>query len=122
MLQMQLMRYGRLATLVGVGFLLSGCEFLNDYLGLKTQTQISAEAEAEGKAVGGACRHAGRAIEDCYSLNPGLPRAAVFQGWIDMNTYMLEHDIAEVPPRFDPPPPADRIPRVEPAAPTNPGT
>lgn len=118
--KMQLIRFGRATALVTLGLLLSGCQFLNDYLGLKTQSQIAAEAEAEGKAVGGACRHAGRAIEDCYALNPALPRAAVFQGWIDMNTYMQEHGITEVPPVFEPPPPADRTPRSDPGTPTAP--
>ena len=33
-------------------------------------------ALADGKAIGGACRHAGRAIEDCYVLNKRAERAA----------------------------------------------
>ena len=30
---------------------------------------MAAKRESEGKAVGGACRHAGHAIEDCYAMN-----------------------------------------------------
>ena len=36
--------------------------------------------DADGKAVGGACRHAGRALADCYAYNPDLPKAAIFAG------------------------------------------
>ena len=45
---------------------LSGC----DLLGIESGSVTAAKKEAEGKAVGGACRHAMRAIEDCYTLNP----------------------------------------------------
>src|SRR5690606_26156732 len=45
---------------------LSACE----QLGIETPAQTTARQEAEGKAVGGACRHAGRALEDCYKSSP----------------------------------------------------
>ena len=45
--------------------LLTGCE----QLGIESPEKIAAAKQAEGSAVGGACRHAGRAIEDCYALN-----------------------------------------------------
>ena len=53
---------------------LTGC----DWLGLESASATAARREAEGKAIGGACRHAGRAIEDCYLLNKRADKAAVF--------------------------------------------
>ena len=90
-----------LLGLVLSGALLGGCE----QLGIPDFTKSSANAEADGKAIGGACRHAGRAIEDCYNLNPGAPRAAVFADWREMNDYMAEKNITEVEPKVPPPPP-----------------
>ena len=58
----------------------------------------SKAAEAEGKATGGACRHAGRALEDCYALNEKAPRSAVFAGWREMNDYMTQNKIDPVLP------------------------
>lgn len=90
-----------LLGLILSGALLGGCE----QLGIPDFTKSSASAEADGKAIGGACRHAGRAIEDCYNLNPGAQRAAVFAGWREMNDYMAEKNITEVEPKVPPPPP-----------------
>ena len=56
--------------------------------------------DADGKAIGAACRHAGRAIEDCFTLYRKADRAAVFAGWRDMNDYMRENKIEPVPPQF----------------------
>ncbi|MCK6395811.1 hypothetical protein [Zoogloea sp.] len=78
-----------------------GCE----QLGIPDPVKVSAQAEAEGKAIGSACRHAGRAIEDCYTLNTTASKAAVFAGWKEMNDYMVENKIAEVVPLLPPPPP-----------------
>jgi hypothetical protein len=44
--------------------LLAGC----DMLGIESPEKVAAARDAEGRAVGGRCRHAGRAIEDCYAL------------------------------------------------------
>ena len=85
-----------LATLLFGAALLSGCEML----GLDSPEKLAALREAEGKAVGGACRHAGRAIEDCYGLNKKADKAAVFAGWRDMNDYMRENKIEPVPPQL----------------------
>ncbi|WP_336470423.1 hypothetical protein [Caldimonas tepidiphila] len=63
----------------------------------------SAAREAESRAIGSACRHAGRAIEDCYTLNTQADKAAVFAGWREMNDYMRENDIREVTPQLPPP-------------------
>jgi hypothetical protein len=76
--------------------LLAGC----DMLGTESPEKVAASREADGRAVGGACRHAGRAIEDCYALNRKADRAAVFAGWRDMNDYMRENKIEEVPPQI----------------------
>jgi hypothetical protein len=74
--------------------LLAGC----DMLGIESPEKVAAAREAEGKAVGSACRHAGRAIEDCYTLNRRIDKAAIFAGWRDMNDYMRENKIDTVPP------------------------
>lgn len=73
--------------------LLAGC----DQLGIETPAKIDAAREAEGRAVGGACRHSGRALEDCYTLNPKAEKAAVYSGWRDMDAYMRENSIETVP-------------------------
>ena len=55
--------------------------------------------DADGKAIGGACRHAGRAIEDCFAIYKKSDRAAIFAGWRDMNDYMRENKIEPVQPQ-----------------------
>lgn len=77
--------------------LLAGC----DMLGIESPEKLAATREADGKAVGGACRHAGRAIEDCYALNKKADRAAVFAGWREMNDYMRENKIEALPPQLN---------------------
>lgn len=89
------------AALLACAALLSACE----RIGIPDPTKIAAQAEAEGKAIGSACRHAGRAIEDCFTLNQSAQKAAVFAGWKEMNDYMVENKIAEVTPVLPPPPP-----------------
>ena len=80
-----------LAALVG----LSGC----DMLGIESASAIAARKEAEGRAIGGACRHAGRAIEDCYAMNRKADKPAIFAGWREMNDYMRENKIEAVAPQ-----------------------
>ena len=82
--------------------LLGGC----DMLGIESPEKVSAARDADGKAIGGACRHAARAIEDCFALNKKADRAAIFAGWRDMNDYMRENKIDPVTPQSDPPPTA----------------
>ena len=77
---------------------LAGCE----QLGIPDPAKEAAAAADEGKAVGAACRHSGRALEDCYALNPGAPKAAVFDGWRSMNDYMVENKLEIVPPTLPP--------------------
>ena len=69
-------------------------------LGIESPERIAAVREADGKAVGGACRHAGRAIEDCYALNRKVEKAAIFAGWREMNDYMRENKIEPVAPQL----------------------
>lgn len=90
------MRRILLATVCLAASLLAGC----DMLGIDSPEKLAAAREADGKAIGGACRHAGRAIEDCYALNKKADRAAVFAGWRDMNDYMRENKIEAVTPQL----------------------
>lgn len=90
------MRRILLATVCLAASLLAGC----DMLGIDSPEKLAAAREADGKAIGGACRHAGRAIEDCYALNKKADRAAVFAGWRDMNDYMRENKIEAVAPQL----------------------
>lgn len=80
--------------------LLTACELLGD----EPAEAVAARKEAEGKAVGGACRHAGRAIEDCFALNKRADKAAVFAGWREMNDYMRENKVDTVSPQGTPAP------------------
>lgn len=89
--------------IVTVG-LLSGCEQISRELGLDAAERKEAKADAEGRAVGSACRQSGRAIEDCYSLYRWLPKASIFAGWREMNDYMVENKLAEVDPKLPPAP------------------
>ena len=75
---------------------LGGC----DLLGIESPEKIAASREADGKAIGSACRHAGRAIEDCFAIYKKADRSAVFAGWRDMNDYMRENKIEPVPPQL----------------------
>ena len=88
-------RLALVLTLAAAG-LLGGC----DLLGIDSPEKIAAARDADGRAVGGACRHAGRAIEDCYALNRKAERAAVFAGWREMNDYMRENKIEPVAPQL----------------------
>ncbi|WKB55148.1 hypothetical protein N7L95_12585 [Eleftheria terrae] len=89
------MRPGGRLALAGLCLaMLGGC----DMLGIETGAQSAARKEAEGRAIGAACRHAGRAIEDCYALNAKADKAAIFAGWREMNDYMGENKIEEVKP------------------------
>lgn len=78
---------------------LVGCDLFGD-----SAEKVAAAKEAEGRAIGGACRHAGRAIEDCYALNKKADKASVFAGWRDMNDYMRENKIEPVAPQLGPKP------------------
>ena len=85
----------RNTLLLAAALLVGGC----DMLGIESAQALAEKREADGKAVGGACRHAGRAIEDCYALNRKADKAAVFAGWREMNDYMRENKIEAVAPQ-----------------------
>ena len=91
------MNASRIVLLAATVSLLTAC----DYLGIQSGADQTAAREAEGKAIGGACRHAGRAIEDCYAYNPTAPKSAVFAGWKSMNDYMAENKLEVVPPKVE---------------------
>ncbi|MBS0291082.1 MAG: hypothetical protein JSS01_00955 [Proteobacteria bacterium] len=55
------------------------------------------QREAEAKAIGGACRHALRGLEDCFTLNPKASKALVFAGWKEMDQYMRDNKIEGAP-------------------------
>ncbi|MBC9071067.1 hypothetical protein IAI53_03755 [Thauera sp. CAU 1555] len=84
--------------------MLLGCERLADLLELPDPQKEAMIAEAEGRAIGSACRQTGRSLEDCYALNPKAPKSAVFAGWREMNDYMMEHNLQEVPSHLIPAP------------------
>ena len=100
----------RSLLLVAAG-LLGGC----DMLGIESPEKIAAARDADGRAIGGACRHAGRAIEDCYTIYRKADRAAVFAGWRDMNDYMRENKIEPVAPQL-----AAQAGQAQPVAPAAP--
>ena len=84
----------RLLPLLALPFVLAGC----DQLGLEPASVTAARVEADGKAVGAACRHGGRAIEDCFALNKRVDKAAIYAGWREMDDYMRENKLEAVVP------------------------
>jgi hypothetical protein len=80
---------------------LSGC----DQLGIETPQKAAEHQAADAKAIGSACRHAMRAIEDCYTLNPKADKSAVFGGWREMDEYMRENKLDGIAPAVPRPPP-----------------
>jgi hypothetical protein len=87
------MRRSTLALLMAAPLWLAGC----DALGLESASTVAARKDAEGRAVGAACRHAARAIEQCYAMNKRADKGSVFAGWREMNDYMRENNIEAVP-------------------------
>ncbi len=95
-------RLALLATLlVATGF--AGCDLLGE-----SPEKLAAAREAEGRAIGSACRQADRALEDCFTLNKKADKASVFAGWRDMNDYMRENKMEAVTPQLTPPAGANR--------------
>lgn len=80
--------------LLTLPLLLAGCEIP----GLGPDPRL-VQREADGRAIGAACRHALRGIEDCYSLNAKASKTAVFEGWKEMDHYMRENKIEGVAPK-----------------------
>lgn len=90
------MRRVFLIATVSLAALSAGC----DMLGIDTPEKVAAARDADGRAIGAACRQAGRALEDCFALNKKADRAAIFAGWRDMNDYMRENKIDTVTPQL----------------------
>jgi hypothetical protein len=82
----------RLLLTLAILSTLAGC----DQLGLEPASVTAARVEADGKAVGAACRHGGRAIEDCFTLNKRVDKAAIYAGWREMDDYMRENKLEAV--------------------------
>ena len=92
--------------LLAVALLLSGCDQMKERAGFPDPATV----EAEGKAIGGACRHAGRGLEDCYRLNPAATKSAIYAGWKEMTEYMAKNNIEAVMPTIAPDLPAPAEP------------
>lgn len=87
--------------MLSISLALAGC----DQLGIETPQKAVERQMAEAKAIGSACRHATRAIEDCYTLNPKADKSAVFGGWREMDEYMRENKLEGIAPVVPRPPP-----------------
>lgn len=95
---------------------LSGCDQITQRLGLEDPGAKESRLENDAKAVGSACRHSGRAIEDCYSIYSWLPRAGIFAGWKEMDAYMRENQLETIAPQLPPPePPSNSKKKKKPA-------
>ncbi len=101
--------------LVLCALMLSGCDKIA-LPGMGGPSSADVRREAEGRAIGGACRHAGRAIEDCFTLNRQADKAAIFAGWREMNDYMAEKNIAPAPAAGTSSPAEGATPRPDAAA------
>jgi hypothetical protein len=83
---------------------LGGCDLIQG----EDPEKVAAAKEADGKAIGAACRQTGRALEDCYVLNPRALRSAVYAGWLDMDAYMRDNKIPVAVPDLVEPPVGDK--------------
>ena len=97
-------------------FGLTGCDIIQQRMGIVDPAEKAAQAEADGRAVGGACRQSGRAIEDCYSIYAWLPKASIYEGWRDMDAYMRENKLETIAPQLPPPQPPTTKKRPAPKA------
>ena len=85
---------------------LAGCDLIDQLLA----DPKAAQRIADSKAIGSACRHGMRSIEDCYALNEKASKAAVFDGWKEMDQYMRDNKIEGVEPKgAKAPPPIEEI-------------
>ncbi len=95
----------RLLLAAALTMLVAAC----DIPGMGPDPRI-AQREADGKAIGAACRHAMRGIEDCYALNEKALKTAVFEGWKEMDQYMRENKIEGIASKeVKEPPPEEEI-------------
>ena len=82
----------RLFPALAIVFSLSACDQVNTLLN---------KQQANGKAIGAACRESGRGLEDCYKRNGRIAKADIFSGWREMNEYMISKKMEVVPPPPD---------------------
>ncbi len=78
---------------------LAGCDKLETML---ADPKI-AQRIADSKAIGSACRYGMRSIEDCYAKNEKASKAAIFDGWKEMDQYMRDNKIDGVPSKIETP-------------------
>jgi hypothetical protein len=83
---------------------LTGCERLN---------KLANQAELNARAIGAACRHSGRSLEDCYQRNERVSKADIYAGWREMNEYMTKNRIEVVAPPADKMMPKKAVASVE---------
>ena len=83
-----------LAALLAPTLLLGGCDLEALLADPKAVQKV-----ADAKAIGGACRHGNRSIEDCYALNEKFPKASIYDGWREMDQYMRENKLEGVEPK-----------------------
>ena len=87
-----------------VRFWMAMCVMLVGCDGFASKPEVS-KKQLDARAVGAACRHAVRALEDCYVLTPKSAKSDILQGWLTMDAYMRENKIEPVVPV---------VPRTEP--------
>jgi hypothetical protein len=75
--------------LLATALTLAGCD---NIVALMADPKV-AQRIADSKAIGSACRYGMRSIEDCYALNDKASKAAVFDGWKEMDQYMRDNKI-----------------------------
>ena len=80
-------------------FLLAGCDKVEALL---ADPKV-AQRIADSKAIGSACRYGMRSIEDCYAKNDKASKAAIFDGWKEMDQYMRDNKIDGVPSKDEKP-------------------
>jgi hypothetical protein len=97
------MRHLALPLCLCAASLLAGC----DALGIESASRVAERKQAEAHAIGSACRHAIRSIEDCFKTNPKAGKAAVFAGWKEMDQYMRDNQVVGMPSPAVTEPPAD---------------
>lgn len=88
--------------LIALAAATTGCDMIQQKMGIEDPAAKAAKADADGKAVGGACRQSGRAIEDCYSIYHWLPKAPIYEGWRDMDAYMRDNKLDTIEPQLPP--------------------
>jgi hypothetical protein len=103
-----------LAALICCISLLAACEQLGIEDPAKVAAAAAAARDANGKAVGAACRQSGRALEDCYALNPKDQKSSIYAGWRDMDGYMRDNKIEVTPPDMVPRPAGGNRPAAAP--------